>query len=233
VSLPAGLRRGISPWLFLAPYILFTALFLLYPFLNAVTLSFQQTSGVNASRFVGLENYRFVLLDPDFHRALRNTCVFAFFSVALQLPLSLLFALFLNGAAGRLKVVYRLILFSPFMVGQIFAGILFNVMYAPKYGMVNKVLYQLVGWDVNPTTRKFEAWTQRRTSAPAAWSGVCSAPGAPTKSPVSRPRPRPSPSFLARRFPEPWMAGCAPIQLETVRSCGNMTPRGTSPRSTT
>jgi ABC-type sugar transport system permease subunit len=144
-----NISSRLSPWIFLSPYLIFTAWFFLYPFLNAISLSFRQTSGVSISRFVGFSNYQFVLADPDFHKALFNTCIFALGSICLQLPLALLFALFLNGTGGRMKVVYRLIIFSPFMVGQIFAGIIFNVMYAPKYGLINRILHQLTGWDVN------------------------------------------------------------------------------------
>lgn len=166
------MKARLSPWLFLAPYLLCTSVFFIYPFLDAIGLSFRQTSGVSISRFVGLANYRFVLQDPDFHKALINTCLFAIGSIFLQLPLSLLFALFLNGAAGRLKVVYRLILFSPFMVGQIFAGIIFNVMYAPKYGLINRVFHELSGWDVNHNWLQDPHWVMPALILASLWMYV-------------------------------------------------------------
>src|SRR5262245_20655590 len=83
------LRTRAAPYLFLLPYILVTLVFFLYPVIYATILSFYQTNGPRARAYVGLDNFRFVLADPDFRRAVWNTTVFAFFSICLQLPLSL------------------------------------------------------------------------------------------------------------------------------------------------
>jgi ABC-type sugar transport system permease subunit len=93
-----------------------------------------------------LENFHFILTDPDLWTALRNTATFAFFSIFLQLPLSLGLALLLNARQDRLKGFFRLAIFSPHLVGPVFVGILFNVMFMPRYGLFNRLLQAMLGW---------------------------------------------------------------------------------------
>ncbi|CAN5454223.1 sugar ABC transporter permease [soil metagenome] len=138
-------RTRSAPYLFLIPYFLVTLVFFLYPLIYATILAFYQTNGPTSRAFVGLANFKFVLADPDFHTALWNTTVFAFFSIFLQLPLSLALALMLNVRSARLKSFFRLAIFAPNLVGQVFVGILFTMLFAPRYGLVNKLLQALVG----------------------------------------------------------------------------------------
>jgi ABC-type sugar transport system permease subunit len=141
-----GAYPTIAPWLFLAPYLICTAAFFLYPFVNSIWLAFHQTSGPSSVVYVGLGNFRFVLHDPNFHKALINTTMFALSSLFVQLPLSLGLALLLNSGASRMRNAFRMIIFSPHLVGQIFVGILFSVMFIPRYGLVNRGLQNLIGW---------------------------------------------------------------------------------------
>jgi ABC-type sugar transport system permease subunit len=135
-----------SPYLFLAPYLLVTAAFFLYPLLRAVELSFYQTAGPHARLWNGLENFTFIFGDPDFRHALLNTTVFAIISTALMLPTSLGLALLLNTGNARVKGFFRLVFFLPNVVAQTFVGIIFFVMFTPRYGLVNKLLQDLFEW---------------------------------------------------------------------------------------
>ena len=139
-------RNRPAPYLFLLPYVLITAVFFVYPLAYATGLAFYQTSGPTRKAFVGLENFRFVLADPDFHKALWNTTVFAICSIAIQLPLSLALAMMLNVRNDRLKSIFRLAIFSPNLVGQVFVGILFAMLFTPRYGMFNRGVHALVNW---------------------------------------------------------------------------------------
>jgi ABC-type sugar transport system permease subunit len=142
-------RSPWAPWAFLAPYLVLTSVFFVYPFINAVLLAFYQTNGPKSRVFVGLENFAYLFSDPVFHRALYNTTIFALFSIFVQLPLSMGLALLLHSSSQKVKNVLRLLLFSPNLVGQIFVGILFGVMYAPRYGIINRTTHALfsVGLD--------------------------------------------------------------------------------------
>ena len=144
----------LAPYLFIAPYLVITAVFMLYPLLNAAVLTLYQTNGPASRVFIGVDNFTHLATDPMFHTALWNTTVFAAASVLLQLPLSMGLALLLNSGKSRAKAFFRLILFSPNLVGQIFVGVLFMVMFTPRYGMINQFFHTLIGWGLE------EKWLQ-------------------------------------------------------------------------
>jgi ABC-type sugar transport system permease subunit len=130
----------------LAPYLLLTAVFFVYPLITAAVLAFFQTNGPRSRTFVGLDNFAFLLGDATFRTAFKNTTLFAFCSLFLQLPLSLGLALLLNRGGDRMKSWFRLLLFSPNLVGQIFVGVLFAVLFAPRYGLINRFTHELLHW---------------------------------------------------------------------------------------
>lgn len=144
-----GSYPGWAPYALLSPYLALTAVFFLVPFVNAIVLAFYETNGPRARVFVGLANFRFLFHDPMFYKALQNTTVFALASVFLQLPLSLGLALALNSSDTRMKSFFRLILFSPNLVGQIFVGILFSVLFTPRYGLINRSVQALFHWGLD------------------------------------------------------------------------------------
>jgi ABC-type sugar transport system permease subunit len=139
------IRERAAPYLFLLPYFIVAGVFFLYPLCYATVLAFYRTSGPVHKAWVGLENFRFVLSDPDFHTAVWNTSVFAFFSIFLQLPLSLGLAMMLNARSGKLKSIFRLSIFAPNLVGQVFVAILFSMLFTPRYGLFNRFLHSLFG----------------------------------------------------------------------------------------
>jgi ABC-type sugar transport system permease subunit len=139
-------RARSAPYLFLLPYFLVTIVFFIYPLIYAAILAFYQTNGPRSKVFVGLENFKWVLHDPDFHTAVWNTTVFAFFSIFLQLPLSLGLAMLLNARNARLKAFFRLAIFAPNLVGQVFVAIFFSMLFTPRYGLLNRGLHMLLNW---------------------------------------------------------------------------------------
>jgi ABC-type sugar transport system permease subunit len=138
-------RQKLAPWLFVSPYLLLTAVFFLYPVAYATLLAFYQTNGPASRAYVGLENFTFILADRDFHTAVINTVVFCFFSLAVQLPLSLGLALLLNTKGDPTKAFFRLALFAPNLVGQVFVGILFAVLFTPRFGLFNQLVHAVFG----------------------------------------------------------------------------------------
>jgi ABC-type sugar transport system permease subunit len=140
------LYKGAAPYLFLSPYILLISVFFIVPFVNAIALAFYQTNGPRSQAFVGLDNFRFLLHDSDFHTALFNTTIFALVSVFVQLPLAMGLALLLNGGSSRLRGFFRLVFFSPNLVGQVLVGILFFVLFTPRYGLITRGFQALFHW---------------------------------------------------------------------------------------
>ena len=138
--------RRSTPYLFVLPFLAVNLVFFLYPLLMATVLAFYQTNGPARRAYVGWSNFTFVLRDPDFHKALLNTTIFAIFSIGLQLPLSLGLAMLLNSKNDRFKSIFRLAIFAPNLAGQVFVGILFSVLFTPRYGLFNRFLQSLIGW---------------------------------------------------------------------------------------
>jgi ABC-type sugar transport system permease subunit len=151
-----ALQHRFAPYLFVSPFLLLFAVFGVYPIVKSLILAFYVTNGPKSAVFVGVQNFVFLLSDDDFHKAVWNTAVFAFWSVFLQLPLSLGLALLLNSRWVRGRELLRLAFFSPNLLGQVFVGVLFSVLFIPQYGLVNRFLHFIAGipldtkWLANP-----------------------------------------------------------------------------------
>jgi ABC-type sugar transport system permease subunit len=131
------------PWVFLAPFLLTFGVFLVWPLIQSVMLAFQQTFGPRTAAWVGLGNFAFLFRDPLFWKAVGNTATFAAGSVCVQLPLSLGLALLLNRPGLKGRAFFRMIFFAPSLVGLVFVGLLFGLMFAPRTGLVNTTLHGL------------------------------------------------------------------------------------------
>ena len=140
------LYKGAAPYLFMTPYLILTTIFFVVPFVNAISLALYETNGPRSRAFVGLDNFRFLLHDTNFHAALFNTTIFALVSVCVQLPLAMGLALLLNGGGSRLRGIFRLIFFAPNLVGQVLVGILFSVLFTPRYGLITRGTQALLHW---------------------------------------------------------------------------------------
>ena len=137
--------RRAAPYLFVAPFVVLFCVFGLYPIVKSLVLSFYITSGPRLRVFAGWENFAFMFRDPDFYKAVRNTGVFALCSVCLQLPLSLGLALLLNRRDLAGRNTFRLCFFSPRLVGMVFVGVLFSLIFASKTGLIDALLTKLTG----------------------------------------------------------------------------------------
>ena len=142
-------QHRYAPYLFVAPFIVLFCTFGLYPLVRSMVLSLFITSGPKSQVFVGADNFLFLLTDPDFHKAVLNTFVFALCSVLIQLPLSLGLALLLNYKLLRGRNVFRLCFFSPRLVGMVFVGVLFSLIFASRFGLLNVGLHALFGFPLD------------------------------------------------------------------------------------
>lgn len=129
----------------MAPFIIVFCAFGLYPLAKSLVLAFYITSGPTSQIFVGIENFRFLMSDPDFRTAVVNTGTFALLSVFLQLPMSLGLAMLLNRRRLAGRNVFRFSFFAPNLVGMVFVGVLFSLIFAPRFGMLDQVLHATAG----------------------------------------------------------------------------------------
>ncbi len=143
------LRHKAAPWLLLAPFLLLFGVFCAYPLLVSLRLSTQQTFGPGTARQVGLDNFATLSRDPLFWKALRNTVVFTLGTVIVQIPIALLLAILLNRPGLRGRAVLRLILFAPVLVGVVFVGMIFSVIFEKRTGLLNQMLHAGLGWSLD------------------------------------------------------------------------------------
>ncbi len=145
-----------APWLFLAPFVVLFGVFMAYPLISSIGLSLQQTYGPGTSVSVGLKNYADLIRDPLFWIAVRNTALYTAGSLFVQLPIALGLALLLNRPRLRGRAWFRLIFFSPSLVGLVFVATLFGLILHEREGLLNAALARV--WPAFP--REFP-WLQR------------------------------------------------------------------------
>lgn len=142
------LHSAWIPWLFLAPFLLSFGVFLAWPAVRSLILAFEQTFGPKTIAYVGGANFSFMLRDAFFWTAVRNTLVFTFVSVLVQVPAALGLALLLNRADLRGRRFFRIVFFSPAIVGLTFVAILFGLLFERRTGLINSTLHQFFpAWD--------------------------------------------------------------------------------------
>ena len=142
------MRNNRKPLFFLLPYLIIGLIFFAYPLYKAVFLAFEQTHGVHTKTSVGLANFSTILTDAVFYRALINTTLFTFFSILIQIPLAFLLSISLQYSQLPLMRFARLCIFSPYLAGQVFTGIMFTLIFAPGIGLANQLMNIFAQWDL-------------------------------------------------------------------------------------
>ncbi len=130
------------PYLFLLPALAVLGLFVYRPLADALRLSFYQWNlmPTTPQRFVGLDNYRRVLALPDMRQAVLNTVVVTLGLLPFSVLLPLGVALLTDGLAGRLRQVYRALIFLPVVVAPVVAAVVWSWLLDPDHGLVNTLL---------------------------------------------------------------------------------------------
>lgn len=136
-----GRSEQVTGWAFVAPALVLLGIFMIYPILWSLWMSFQVGKGMNLS-FGGWANIIRLTKDPVFLRALGNTCIFFFVQVPIMIVLALLFAVALNDPKLRFRGVFRTAIFLPCVTSLIAYSTLFKSMFATD-GVVNNALIWL------------------------------------------------------------------------------------------
>ena len=137
-------KNNPRAWLYLLPALLFLGVFLVYPLLDVLVYSFEEGYNSASQTFfgTGLYNYSFVLHDPYFLQALRNTLIL----VAVTVPLSTGLALLISAALAsisRLRKLFQTIYFLPYVTNTLAVGLVFMILFrktAYTDGLVNLLL---------------------------------------------------------------------------------------------
>ena len=145
-SLPASVRRreAIVAYALLSPAIILFLVFIAGPLVGAIVLSFYEWDLLTDAKFVGLDNYRKLLTDETALKAVRNTFVFAFWSLVTHIGLGLLLALMVQRTIpGVLKYLFRTAIFFPVIMSWASVSLIWLFILDPNYGFINYYLDKL------------------------------------------------------------------------------------------
>ena len=133
-------------WLYLLPAILFLGVFMVYPLIDVLIYSFEEGYNSASQTFVGVGGYNFeyVLRDPYFLQALKNTFILVIITVPVSTGLALLISVGLS-SIKKLRDLYQTVYFLPYVTNTLAVGLVFMILFKQtpySDGLVNLVL----GW---------------------------------------------------------------------------------------
>ncbi len=142
-----GAEQGTG---FVAPAVVLLGLVTVYPLVSVLYLSFQRRLLIfDITKFIGLDNYRFLLSDGRFWNALGNTVYFTAVSVALELLLGLAFALLLN-RNFRFKGLVTAAVLVPWAIPTVVSARMWEWIYNTDFGVLNYLLGVKINWLGSP-----------------------------------------------------------------------------------
>lgn len=132
----------LAPYIFVGPAILFVVIFLYAPIIFSFAMSFSGWNFISPDiTFVGFENYRRVLTDPNFQDAAYNTFLYCLVLIPVQVVVPLVLAsLILRVRNRRIAGFYKAALFLPTILAYSTAGIAWAWLFDPNNGFLNAVL---------------------------------------------------------------------------------------------
>ncbi len=131
------LQQKFAPAYFLAPALILFATFVLWPICQSIFISFHQWDGFGPMNFVGLENYRTMLVDPRFLKSILNNVYWLVFMMLAPI-IGLTLALFLNQEMKGMRILKSLFFF-PFVINLVVVGLVFSWFYNPELGLLAEI----------------------------------------------------------------------------------------------
>ena len=133
----------ISPYLYISPFFILFTVTGLFPLLYTAYVSVHEWHLIGGEgAFVGLDNFTFVLQQPQFWIALRNTFSIFLLSMVPQVTFALVIAAVLNENL-RAKTFWRMGVLLPYIVAPVAVTLIFSNMFGDQYGLVNNLLGQV------------------------------------------------------------------------------------------
>ena len=147
-------KKKILPYLLVSPYIIHFVIFVAFPVIFSIVLTFNSWNIIAPMKFIGLNNYIRLFHDFIFLKSLTNTLLF----LAIHIPLQIIIALFLAEILNqniKFRGFFRGAFFMPVIVSGVVVTILWQQLYGYDTGLLNRFLVMLglgkVGWITDPT----------------------------------------------------------------------------------
>ena len=141
-------KKNWKAWLYLLPAIAFLGVFMVYPLIDVFVYSFEEGYYSASQTFwgTGLYNYSYVLHDPYFLQAVKNTFILVIITVPVSTGLALLISLGLN-SIRRLRDFFQTVFFLPYVTNTLAVGMVFMILFKKtpySDGLIN-LLIQFFG----------------------------------------------------------------------------------------
>lgn len=134
------IKKYKMPYLFILPFFVLFLVFQLIPIIWTVYISFTQWRGIGDPQFIGLDNYKKILIDNMFWEALKNTVVYWLSGLVLILIFALLIATILNSDLLKGRVFFKTVTFLPNVCAAIAMGLIFRLFFDENAGLINEAL---------------------------------------------------------------------------------------------
>lgn len=149
-------KQKMVPYLFLAPFLIIFLVFMVYPVLYSVVISFMRYKG-GAFEFNGLNNFKMLFSDKLFFKSMANTFIILLIEVPIQTLLALVFAHLLNTDHLKCRGILRMAIFVPVLIDTVSYAIVFSLLFSSD-GLVNSLLTAIglkaVPWFTNSIAAK-------------------------------------------------------------------------------
>ena len=137
-------NRSAKAWLYLLPALVFIGIFMVYPLVDVFVYSFEEGYNSASQTFfgVGTYNYSYILRDPYFLQALKNTLILVIITVPVSTGLALLISLGL-ASIQSLRNLFQTIYFLPYVTNTLAVGLVFMILFKPtaySEGLVNLLI---------------------------------------------------------------------------------------------
>ena len=145
--------NGMKGWLYLLPAILFLGLFMIYPLIDVFVYSFEEGYNFASQTYfgTGLYNYSYVLHDPYFLQAVKNTFLLVIITVPLSTGIALLISVGLN-SIKRFRSWLQTIYFLPYVTNTLAVGLVFMILFKKtpySDGLINLLINRFGGVSVD------------------------------------------------------------------------------------
>ncbi|GMK44370.1 carbohydrate ABC transporter permease [Paenibacillus glycanilyticus] len=139
-GLASEIWKHRKQYLAISPFYILFAVFGLFPILFSMYLSFQRWDGIGVMTYNGLNNYQFMVTDPEFWKAVGNTILIWIYSSIPMLFFALIIAFLLNASFTRFRTFFRIGYFLPNVTSLVAVAIVFSTVFSNNYGLLNYFL---------------------------------------------------------------------------------------------
>ena len=146
--------EGLSPYLFVAPFVVSFVVLFVGPAVYSLVLSFYRYRGYGEATWVGTQNYDRLLNYHQFWTAWRNTIIYWLGSASLTLVTAFLLAVLVYSRAIKGKRAYKPIIFMPHVIATVAAALVFQTIFSPESGVLNNLIGASLAWDQDPMLGK-------------------------------------------------------------------------------